>query len=270
MHGWLDNCGSFDPLILNHFEGNHRLIAIDVPGHGFSSPYQPGLTYHHMEGIQYIRRVADYYGLDRFNLLGHSMGASMSFLYAAVYPEHVRRLVMLDSIKPISRRPPVAVEASREHFDSVFQLENKPEKVYPTYEVAYELQRRGSETLIGGKMTKEALDALAARSIKKVPQGYAFTRDIRHRIRAMYLLETEVIKEYAKAVRCPHLVVKSTPRKHFEDPQLFDEIKAVFEASNPDGFVLEEVDGHHQVHMTHPEKVWPIIAKFLEKTASVS
>ena len=41
LHGWLDNCGSFDTL-LPHFPENHRIIAIDMPGHGFSSHFPEG------------------------------------------------------------------------------------------------------------------------------------------------------------------------------------------------------------------------------------
>ena len=41
MHGWLDNCGSFDRL-LPYFPKNQRVICIDIPGHGLSSHYPPG------------------------------------------------------------------------------------------------------------------------------------------------------------------------------------------------------------------------------------
>jgi pimeloyl-ACP methyl ester carboxylesterase len=61
------------------------------------------MGYHFLDGIQYIRRVADHLGLAKVNLIGHSMGGGMSMLFAAVYPEHVSHLIMLDAIKPISR-----------------------------------------------------------------------------------------------------------------------------------------------------------------------
>merc|ERR1712029_475078 len=83
LHGWLDNCGSFDPLIRNHFPPEqHRLIAIDIPGNGFSSPYPKGFPYHLVDGLQCIKRVANHFNLKTFNLMGHSMGSGMSMLYA--------------------------------------------------------------------------------------------------------------------------------------------------------------------------------------------
>lgn len=44
LHGWLDNCGSFDTLI-PYFPAHHRVIAIDIPGHGLSSHMPPGKKY---------------------------------------------------------------------------------------------------------------------------------------------------------------------------------------------------------------------------------
>ena len=85
LHGWLDNCGSFDRLI-PYFPENQRIIAIDIPGHGFSSHNAPGFSYHYLDGLQYIRRIADFYNLEKFNLIGHSMGGGMSFVFAVTHP----------------------------------------------------------------------------------------------------------------------------------------------------------------------------------------
>ena len=52
LHGWLDNCGSFDTL-LPHFPEDHRIIAIDMPGHGFSSHLPAGNLY----DIKYCTRI---------------------------------------------------------------------------------------------------------------------------------------------------------------------------------------------------------------------
>ena len=74
----------------------------------------------------------------------------MSLLYAATYPEEVSRLVQFDGLKPISRSDPsTLVDITRTHFDSLFQLESKEERVYSTYEEAFEKQRIGIESLSG-------------------------------------------------------------------------------------------------------------------------
>ena len=83
------------------------------------------MSYHYLDGIQYIRRVADHLGLKKFNLIGHSMGGGMSMLYTSVYPEHVSKLIMLDAIKPISRPLGLVVKRTRQAVDDLFNIERK-------------------------------------------------------------------------------------------------------------------------------------------------
>jgi pimeloyl-ACP methyl ester carboxylesterase len=42
LHGWLDNCGTFENLAEIFAKNQKRFLAIDLPGHGFSSHYTPG------------------------------------------------------------------------------------------------------------------------------------------------------------------------------------------------------------------------------------
>ena len=78
------------------------------------------------------------------------MGAGISLVYAATFPEEVKRLVQLDGLKPISRRDPTqVVEQTREHFSSLMTLESKPERIIPTFEEAKERQRIGIEQISG-------------------------------------------------------------------------------------------------------------------------
>ena len=42
LHGWMDNCGSLDGVARLLAEAGHRVISLDLPGHGFSSHYPPG------------------------------------------------------------------------------------------------------------------------------------------------------------------------------------------------------------------------------------
>ena len=81
LHGFSDNCGSFDRL-LPLFPQNQQMIAIDIPGHGFSSHLGPNDSYH-FEDLNYITTVAKYYNFDKFSLMGHSMGGRGALQFAA-------------------------------------------------------------------------------------------------------------------------------------------------------------------------------------------
>ena len=152
LHGWLDNCGSFDQLIPFFPPETHRIIAIDLPGHGFSSHFPSGFSYHYLEGLQYIRRVANYFQLDKFSLIGHSMGGGMSFMYAVTHPEHVQKLVMLDAMKPISRSLDSLVSRTRNSVDDLLAIEAKlasgKSHLY-TYEQALARLLEGSNQIHG-------------------------------------------------------------------------------------------------------------------------
>ena len=76
FHGWLDNAATFDNLapLLNQ----HRVISIDLPGHGFSQHRPVGSAYHFSDLIIDIIEVIDVLCLEKVSLLGHSMGAGVA------------------------------------------------------------------------------------------------------------------------------------------------------------------------------------------------
>ena len=270
LHGWLDNCGSFDRL-LPFFPKNHRVICLDIPGHGFSSHYPPGMMYHHFDGISHIRRAADFYKLTDFNLLGHSMGASMCMLFAATHPEMVRRLIMIDSYKPMSRQPCNVVDMTRLSVDQQFRTEDKLEKnkvSYDTYEEIYERLRKGVNEFLDEVDTipTNAVDALAVRGITETSDGkFIFTRDLKQRVASLYGYPTEVIKEFAQKIKCPHLIIKATrhPERWKVEAEDVDIIRNTYMDSNFENFREETVDGNHAIHLTNPENVYSAIEKFL-------
>ena len=93
-------------------------------------------------------------GWDSFGLLGHSMGAGISSLYAPTFPEQIKALIMIDLIKPSARRVEELVERTRQSVESRLDLElkmsNRPEKVYPTHEEA-QARLIESSTFMHGK-----------------------------------------------------------------------------------------------------------------------
>lgn len=272
MHGWLDNCGSFDRL-LPYFDKNQRVICIDIPGHGLSSHYPPGMLYNHFDGLSYIRRAANFYSLKEFSLLGHSMGASMCMLFAATHPEMVRRLVMIDSYKPMSRETSEVVDFTRLSVDQLFRTEEKlgtDQVTYDTYESIYERLRIGVNEFLDetDTISRDAVDALAVRGIRKTENSkYIFSRDLKQRIVSLYGYPTEMIKEFARKITCPHLVIKATrhPERWKIEEEPVNVIRSVYKETNPHNYVEDTVDGNHAIHLTHPENVWLTIQSFLAK-----
>lgn len=100
MHGWLDNAASFYQLA--PCLTGYRVIAPDLAGHGFSEHRPVGVPYYVWDNVSDILSLADHLELDRFHLVGHSMGAGIASLIAAVMPDRVRSVVLLDGLTPVT------------------------------------------------------------------------------------------------------------------------------------------------------------------------
>jgi len=98
LHGWLDNAVSFDRLAPCWPEVD--LLAVDLPGHGFSGHRPLQGSYNLWDDLPDLLRLCDLLGWERFSLLGHSRGGMMALLLAAALPERVDSLVCLDGLIP--------------------------------------------------------------------------------------------------------------------------------------------------------------------------
>lgn len=94
---------------LEHLRPTRRAVAFDVRGHGGSEPAPDG-DYAIGSLAGDVGAVADGLGLDRFVLVGHSMGGGVALSYAGLHPERVDRLLLLDAIGDGSALPAAEVE----------------------------------------------------------------------------------------------------------------------------------------------------------------
>jgi len=97
LHGWLDNCNTFEPL-LPLLPKDNFYVLIDLPGHGLSSHFRQGMYYTMYAYVDVIERVRKYFKWKTFDLLGHSLGGNLSAIYSGTFADHVQRLMMIDSL----------------------------------------------------------------------------------------------------------------------------------------------------------------------------
>jgi pimeloyl-ACP methyl ester carboxylesterase len=74
-----------------------RVVRIDLPGFGGSAPVDDAVATLRGRG-RIVLAVADALGLDRFAVLGHSMGGGAALVLAAERPERVSQLVLIASL----------------------------------------------------------------------------------------------------------------------------------------------------------------------------
>src|SRR5689334_12405772 len=89
LHGLRSFGYTWEPLA-RHLEGRFRLIALDQRGRG-ESDWDPRRRYYTSEYVRDLERLVDWLGLERFILLGHSMGGATAFVYASKHPDRLAR-----------------------------------------------------------------------------------------------------------------------------------------------------------------------------------
>ena len=93
---------------LEHLKSQRRVVAFDFSGHG-SSPGAVG-AYSIAELAKDVGAVADAEQLDRFVLVGHSLGAAVAAEYAGSHPGRVKALVLVDPPPAPGAIPPSQIE----------------------------------------------------------------------------------------------------------------------------------------------------------------
>ena len=74
-----------------------RLVRVDLPGFGGSPPVEEAVRT--LQGrVRVLRELADVLGLERFGVIGHSMGGGTALLAGAELPRRVRLVVLVASL----------------------------------------------------------------------------------------------------------------------------------------------------------------------------
>jgi pimeloyl-ACP methyl ester carboxylesterase len=104
--------GPFLPLVARRF----HVVAVDLPGFG-GSPPPPGTTYDLDAVAAGLEEACIELELGAITLVGHSMGGGLAAIFAAHYPNRVRRLVLVApaGFAPIRMHGPVTRFWSHPH-----------------------------------------------------------------------------------------------------------------------------------------------------------
>lgn len=77
-----------------YFSDQYHVIALDLAGHGENKPDISG-AYRIANQMEFVKAVSQSLGLQKFHLVGNSMGGGISSLYAATYPDQVLSAVLI-------------------------------------------------------------------------------------------------------------------------------------------------------------------------------
>jgi esterase len=94
VHGYTGSADAFNALA-RHLEDRYRILALDVRGHG-ESAWSPTGAYSYADQAGDLAEFAARLRLDKFVLIGTSMGGIIAMAYAAEHAERLLGLVIND------------------------------------------------------------------------------------------------------------------------------------------------------------------------------
>lgn len=96
LHGVCASLHTWDAWV-DALKPYYRVIRIDIPGFGFSSPLEEG-HYDFEVAVEIMEAFVSKLGIAHFFLAGNSIGGLISWKYALKYPERVKKLILIDSV----------------------------------------------------------------------------------------------------------------------------------------------------------------------------
>lgn len=206
LHGWLDNSLTFVRLA-PELARQTTVHAIDMAGHGHSGHRPAGQNYLLMDYVADLAELLDTHLLtgedDQVDLVGHSLGGIVCALYAAAFPERVRRLVMIDSLGALSRPAEDTIPQLRRAINKRLAGSGR-QTIYPNLETAAKAREGGLSPL-----SPEAALTLTPRNMKPEGEGLVWRTDPRLRHPTPMMMDEEQVIASLKAIATPTLFVRA-------------------------------------------------------------
>lgn len=207
-----------------------------------------------------VKRVVDHLKWDRFKCIGHSMGGMIASLFTSLYPEHVVSLVMIDCAGPMPVHAQDTVKWLRMVGDGLLTIERKISSGSPpsyTREQAVDVLM----TKRPSKLTRSSANVLVERSLVDRPDGrYAFSMDQRLKVHYNQTFTPIQYMAIVNSIQCPVLHLRATDNPLQKDPRV--KLSRKIYKSNPNVRMVK-VNGNHDVHLNHPERIADLINTFL-------
>lgn len=242
LHGWLDNAGSY-ALLAPRLTERYKVIALDLPGHGHSDHLASGASYYYLDYVRAVLDAADALQLDRYTLLGHSMGAGIAALVAAATPQRIERLCLIEGLGPLGDDGTQTLKRFREaltpHIGS-----RKPLRVFRDVEQAV------SARVMASGLAAELARPIVTRGLIETEGGWRWRSDPR-------LMQTSAVRQaesqihaILRGIEAPSALLLAEPAT----PYLPSAAMRTRAGCVPNIVVSHLVGGHH-LHLEQPAAV---------------
>ena len=221
----------------------HRVIAVDLRGHGHSDSPAPG--YGESDFVADAAGVIRQLGIGAVDVIGHSFGGRIAMQLAGQNPERVRRLVLEEAFGSGSDGITPEQEAQMRRAGMAWM---EPFRLLPREEAIAQVGRQSPG------WTREECEAFADGqrevSIDLLTDGaMGYTFDWRERL---------------SRIQCPTLVLGGDPAASAFRPSGFDDAAAEEARGRlAHGTVVKIPNAGHMVHLDQPERFVEVVEDFL-------
>jgi len=94
LHGWGSSSDSWTKII-KILSAKFRVICPDLPGFGKTT--SPDKPWNLNDFVEWVREFVEKLNLENFFLLGHSFGGRIAIKFSVLYPEKIKKLILVNS-----------------------------------------------------------------------------------------------------------------------------------------------------------------------------
>jgi pimeloyl-ACP methyl ester carboxylesterase len=179
------------------------------------------------------------------------MGGIIDTIYASCFPEHVSKLISIESFVPMTKDTQSSQPQLRDSILSRLKAQqsqaNHPSSIERTVEARAKV----------GDIKLESARLLITRNIRVENEQLFFTTDRRLRTFSSLRMTDAQAEAFLRNIQCPTLVITGS--------QGYESMRATLQKRLDwvDGLIVAECEGHHHLHMDNPRPVAKKIVDFL-------
>ena len=210
IHGITANCRCWD-VVASSLSPDFRVLAMDLRGRGHSD--KPASGYSVEQHCRDILSLLDDLKITRPVIMGHSLGAFIALAFAAMYPDSVDRVILVDGGGDLSK------EQLEKVFAAIKPALDRLGKIFPSAEAYMEIMR----TAPYFQPWSSAIETYCRYEIIEVAGGVQTNIDPLHiQEEALNLGKVKAASFYEK-IRCKTLILRATKGLLAEDDILLPE-----------------------------------------------
>ncbi len=259
LHGFLDHSRSWDPFVTAMEKISKRpiwIIAPDCRGHGDSGWVGAGGYYHFPDYVLDLDSLIHNLGMPIVTLMGHSMGGTISFLYAGTFPNRVKQLILVEGLGPEGLTPANAPLKMGKWLSDIKAMGQKKNSKDLTPELAAKRLRRRNP-----RLKAQMAMHLAHHGTKKQSNGnWVWKFDPLNRTTSPQPFYVEQALKFLSRIKCPALVVWGKESNHPSQRDMKERLHTLAHRT-----VAEISRAGHLVHHENPEELAQVVANFLNR-----